>query len=199
MNDKTKAGITAGLILAGAIVIIGVLGAFARGVGCCNCLLPIGGGILAVYFYSKRTMAAVQPGEGAMMGAIAGAVAGVIYLIIGVPLVYFISAGAVQAQFDQLRQQGINIPAGLSILALSIIFGVIGVVVYTILATIGGLIGTSIFKGTPTGTPPTPPPPAGYGPQPPFGGPGYGGPQPPPPPAEPPSEPPMGGGFGTGS
>ena len=198
MNDKTKAAATAGGLLGIVLVLVAAAGALvARGAGCCNCLLPIGGGILAVYLYTKKSPTPVQPGDGALLGAIAGAVGGLIYLFVGVPLVYFVSAAALTAQLDQLRQSGINLPAGLSVLALTVIGGIVGVVVYTIMATIGGLIGAAIFKGPALSGPAAPPPPPAN-----FGGPsptGFGAPppvQPPPPP------PPAGdacGNFGAGS
>ncbi len=194
MNDKMKAAITAGALLGIVIIVVGAVGTLARGVGCCNCLLPIGGGILAVYLYSKKSPPMIQPGDGAVLGAIAGAVAGVIYLIVGVPIVYFMSAAALAMQFEQLRQSGINLPAGLSVLMIAIIGGIVGVFIYTGLAAIGGLIGTTFIKGEQSGGPvaPAPPPP-----------PVFGGPQPPmPPPTQPPPPPGSdfgGGNFGAGS
>lgn len=194
MNDKTKAAVTAGAILGVVITVIGIVGTLARGVGCCNCLLPIGGGILAVYLYSKKAPSTILPGDGAVLGAIAGAVAGLIYLVVGVPLVYVMSAAALTTQFEQLRQAGINLPAGLSVLMIALIGGIVGVFIHTGLAAIGGLIGTTFIKGERAGgpTPPAPPPP-----------PSFGGPQPPPmpPPTQPPPAPPggFGGNFGAGS
>jgi hypothetical protein len=180
MNDKTKAAVMAGLGVGAAIILLSLIGSVIPGVGCCNCLLPIAAGILAVYLYTKNSHATVDPKDGAMLGAIAGAACGLLNLIIGAPLSYFVNSAVMQAQFAQLRDQGINLPASLTGFALVIVFGIIGAVVFTILSTIGGLIGSAIFgKGTGVGgNPNVPPPPPNYGggTQPPAGTPGgYGG------------------------
>ena len=184
MNDKTKAGVIAGAILGVVIIVVALVGSVARGVGCCNCLLPIGGGILAVYLYTKNGLGPIQSGDGAVLGLIAGAVAAVMYLIIGLPLAYFISAAAMAAQFEQLRESGINMPAGMSIGAIIIVGGIVGALIYVGLATVGGLIGASIFGKNRPASPPVPPPP-------PIN---YGGPMTPPPapPVQPPPPPPAG-------
>ena len=181
----------AGLGVGAVIIVLSLIGSVIPGVGCCNCLLPIAAGILAVYLYTKNSPVAVDPKDGAMLGAIAGVACGLLNLIIGTPLSYFVNSAVMEAQFAQLRDQGINLPASLTGLALAIVFGIIGAVIFTILATIGGLIGAAIFgkKGTGVGggggsTMP-PPPPTNYGgggTQPPAGG-TYGG----------------GGTYGTGS
>jgi hypothetical protein len=177
MNEKTRAAVMAGVAIGGATILMALVGSVVRGAGCCNCLLPIAGGVLAVYFYSQKSSAAVDPKDGAMLGAIAGAVGGLLYLVIGIPLAYFISAAAMEAQFAQLRDQGMNLPAALTGFALFFVFGLIGAIIFTILATIGGLIGAAIFgKKGPGGGAVPPPPPVNYGggAQPPASG-GYGG------------------------
>ena len=165
MNDKTKAGVIAGAILGAAIILTALVGSVARGVGCCGCLLPIGGGILAVYLYTKNGLPTpIQSGDGAVLGLIAGVVAAVMYLIIGLPLAYFISAAAMAAQFEQLREQGVNLPASMSVGVLILVSGIIGALVYVGLATVGGLIGAAIFgKNRPPQTNVPPPPPINYG------------------------------------
>lgn len=183
----------AGGILGALIVVTGTITALAPALGilgCCNCLWPIAAGALAVYWYVGKSPTPVQIGEGALLGAVAGAVGGLIYMVVGLPIVYFVGNGV--AMIDaQLRQAGINVPlAGAGLL---VVGGIIGVVCYVILAVIGGLIGVPIFekrKGG-AGAPPPPPPPAyGGGPGTGFGGGpsggGYSGPS-------------AGGGYGGGS
>lgn len=166
----------AGLAIGGLTILLALIGsALGGGAGCCNCLIPIGGGVLAVYLYTKNSSAPITPGDGAKLGAIAGAVGGLLYLIIGVPLSYFVSAAAVEAQLAQLRDRGMNFPEALSGLVLFFVVGLIAAIVYTILATIGGLIGAAIMgKNRPGGAamPPPPPPAGGYGGG--SGGSGYG-------------------------
>lgn len=171
----------AGLGVGAVMILIALIGSVVPFAGCCNCLLPIAAGILAVYLYTKNSPVAVDPKDGAMLGAIAGVAGGLLNLIIGTPLSYFVNSAVMNAQFAQLRDQGVSLPESLTGFALFFVMGIVGAIFFTILATIGGLIGAAIFgkKGTGVGggsTMPPPPPPVNYGggAQPPAGG-GYGG------------------------
>jgi len=169
----------AGLGIGAVIILMGLIGSVIPGVGCCNCLLPIAAGILAVYLYTKNSPVAIDPKDGAMLGAIAGAAGGLLNLIIGTPLSYFVNSAVMTAQFAQLRDQGVSLPESLTGFALFFVMGIVGAIFFVILATIGGLIGAAIFgkKGVGGGSNmPPPPPPSNYGggTQPPAGG-GYAG------------------------
>jgi hypothetical protein len=179
MNDKTKAAVMAGLGVAAVTILLALIGSVVPFAGCCNCLLPIAAGILAVYLYTKNSHATVDPKDGATLGAIAGVAGGLLNLIIGTPLSYFVNSAVMDAQFAQLRDQGVSLPESLTGLALFLVMGVVGAVVFTILSTIGGLIGSAIFgkkgAGGVGGNPNVPPPPPNYGggsTQPPAGTPG---------------------------
>ena len=160
----------AGLGVAAVMIVMGLIGSVVPFAGCCNCLLPIAAGVLAVYLYTKNSPVAVDPASGATLGAIAGVAGGLLNLIIGTPLQYFVNSAMMDAQLSQLRDQGINIPASLAGFALFIVAGIIGAIFFVILAAIGGLIGSAIFgkKGA-GGSAMPPPPPANYG----GGGGGY--------------------------
>jgi len=172
----------AGLGVGALMIVMALIGSVVPFAGCCNCLLPIAAGVLAVYLYTKNSPVAVDPKDGAMLGAIAGIAGGLLNLIIGTPLSYFVNRTVMEAQFAQLREQGVSLPESLSGLALFLVMGVIGAIFFVILAAIGGLIGSAIFgkkgAGSSGGAIP-PPPPANYGggTQPPAGtaGGGYGG------------------------
>jgi hypothetical protein len=160
----------AGLGIAAVMILLGLIGTVVPGVGCCNCLLPIAAGVLAVYLYAKNSSGPLTPADGAKLGAIAGVAGGLLNLIIGTPLSYFVNSAVMEAQFAQLRNQGVNLPASLSGLALFIVAGIIGAILFVILAAIGGLIGAAIFgKNRPGGAMPPPPPAGNYG-----GGSGFG-------------------------
>ncbi len=206
MSNKMRAGLLAGGLLGVVLVLITVVSSLspALGVlGCCACLMPIGAGIFAVNKYVGQSPTPVQIGDGAILGGIAGAVGGLINLVIGAPLSYLINAAAIQAQMEQMKSAGINIPV--TGFALAIVSGSIGVVVYALLSAMGGLIGVAMFEKRKdgAGTPPPPPPPnfggttmgggaaGGYGGQ---AGSSYGGGQ-----AGGGPTPPAGGGFGAGS
>ena len=149
MNDKTKAALIGGA-LAGILSAIPV-------VNYCCCLWAIGGGILAVFMYTKNTRATVTPGDGAMIGAITGGIAALIYLVISLPINILLGAAAISAQ---MAQAGVNLPvSGMALVLVGVLIGAVLVFIFTV---IGGLIGAPIF-GKGTGAPPPPPPPSGFG------------------------------------
>ena len=149
MNDKTKAALIGGA-LAGILSAIPI-------VNYCCCLWAIGGGILAVFMYTKSTRAIVTPGDGAMIGAITGGVAALIYLVISLPINILFGAAAIAAQ---MSQAGVNLPvSGMALVVVGVLIGAVLVFIFTV---IGGLIGAPIF-GKGAGAPPPPPPPSGFG------------------------------------
>lgn len=150
MNDRTKAALIGGALA-------GILSALPVVSSCC-CLWAIGGGILAIFLYTKNTRATLTPGDGATLGAVAGGIAAVAYLIIAVPINLVFGAAMMAAQFEQMQRAGVEIPfSGMAAIVMGVIMGAVGVFVFTV---IGGLIGAAIF-GKGAGTPPPPPPAAG--------------------------------------
>ncbi len=158
MNDRTKAALIGGA-LAGILSGLPIVG------NCC-CLWAIGGGILAMFLYTKNTRAAMTPGDGAMLGAVAGGIAAAIYLIIALPINLLFGGAAIAAQMDQMARAGIEVPSALSGVALIIVGSLIGAVGVFLFTVVGGLIGAPLFgKGAGPAAPPPPPPPS-------YGGPG---------------------------
>jgi hypothetical protein len=155
MNNKLKPALIAGgalgvvLVITVVLSVVPILG-LAR---CCNCLWPIVAGALATMLCVKSSPTPVSIGDGAIVGAITGAIGGLIYLVIGMPI-YFV-LGGVAAMSMQIRQISPNFP--LTGVVLLLIGGVIGFVIYLVLATIGGLIGVPIFEKRKNGTAPPPP------------------------------------------
>ncbi len=157
MTNKLKPALIGGGAL-GILLVFTILIAaipFLRFAGCCNCLWPIAGGLLATMLYVKSSPAPATILDGAIVGALAGAIGGVIYLIIGLPISFFVNG--VEAMDAQVRQISPDFP--LTGVILLVIGGIVGFVIFVVLATIGGLIGVPIFekrKGDVT-PPPTPP------------------------------------------
>lgn len=158
MNNKLKPALLAGGALGLLLVATVTIGAFVPLVGCCNCLWPIAAGLLATMLYVKNSPAPAKPSDGAILGAIAGAMGGLIYLIVALPISYFITG--VEGIDMQVRQISPDFPIGGLILLL--ISGVVGFVVFIILSTLGGLLGVPIFEKRKNGAVP-PPPPQNYG------------------------------------
>lgn len=103
--------------------------------------------------YVKGSPTPVSVGDGAIVGAMTGAIGGAIYLVIGMPI-YFV-LGGVAAMSMQIRQISPDFP--LSGAVLLIIGGIIGFIIYLVLATVGGLIGVPIFEKRKNGSAPPPP------------------------------------------
>ena len=150
MTNKLKPVLLGGL----AIGILSVLPVVSQ-VNIVCCAWAIGGGILAVYLYLKtNTAAPLQMGEGIMLGALAGLVGGVIYASIYIPLLLFTS---LSRQYEQImRQFGVaEINRGFYV------FGaLITLVMYTLMAGVGGALGVKLFekRNTAITLPPVPPP-----------------------------------------
>jgi hypothetical protein len=145
MSSKLKAALLGGLV-------VGLLSAIPI-INYCCCIWGIGGGALAALIYIKDSPIPVRPGEGALVGALAGVVGGIIYLVIGVPIAYFM-AGAQNLE-AQLAQQGITVPFSGALLI--ILGGIIGAIVLVALAVAGGVIGIAIFEKRKDIAPPPPP------------------------------------------
>lgn len=154
--NKLKPALLGGLI-AGVLSSIPLL-------NYCCCIWTIGGGVLAGYLYIKASPVPVKVGEGAVVGILTGIIGAVLYFVIGVPIAYFISGANLE---QTLKGTGIQLPAGLSGIAIFVVSGLIGGVALFVLAIIGGLISVPIFEKRKDGPPP-PPPPQDF-----AGGPGY--------------------------
>ena len=118
----------------------------------CCCIWAIGGGALACMLYMKESPTPVGPGEGAMLGALAGVVGAVLYLVVGVPIAYFLSAAQMEEAF---RQANIQIPITGPLLF--IVSGLIGGLILLVLSIIGGVIAVPIFEKRKAAPPPPPP------------------------------------------
>ena len=163
MNNKLKPAIIGGVVL-------GLLSAipFVNWVNICCCLWAILGGMLAAKMYVSSSPTPANTGDGAIVGAMAGAVGAVISIVIGIPL-SILTSGLVQgimisfvegmnpSQAEMMRRQ---MEAG-STVAGAIVNGIILAVLLIVFATIGGLIGISVFEKRKGGA--VPPPPQNYG------------------------------------
>lgn len=177
MNKSMRPAIIGGVVL-------GLLSAipFVNFVNLCCCAWAILGGLLAANLYIKESPVPVTPGEGAKIGAIAGVIGAVIYLVIGVPIGVLageaIGAAIISIfgsflppeQTEQLRDQFAMAKAAqggfAAQLAGAFVQGIIGAILLTIFATVGGLLGVQLLekrKGGPAGAPPPPPPPPTFG------------------------------------
>jgi len=161
MASKLKPGMIVGAalgILLALTVLLNVV-THVPFVGCCNCLWPIIGGLLATLWYIKGSPVPVKAADGAIVGLITGLVSGLIYLVLAIPIQYFIGGGVALME-AQVHQISPDFP--LSGLVLLIIVCIIGVIIFGVLSIIGGLIAVPIFEKR-KGNGSTSPPPQGFG------------------------------------
>lgn len=154
MTDKLVPALIGGVIL-------GILSSIPF-VNYCCCIWAIGGGLLAVMMYVKKSPSSMSMGEGAMLGAMTGVIGGVIYFVLANIIALIVGTAAMDAA---LKQTGVNIP--LSGVALILLITFLTALFLVVLSTVGGLIAIPIFEKRKVGDAP-PPPPA-------FGGQGGGG------------------------
>jgi len=144
--NKLKPALLGGLI-------VGILSAIPFLNYCC-CIWAIGGGVLAGFLYIKSSPVPVKVGEGAVVGVLTGIVGAILYFCISVPIGYFLSSDQLEAT---LKSAGVQLPEGVSGLALFVLGGLFGGVCLLVLAVIGGLISVPIFEKRKDGPPPPPP------------------------------------------
>ena len=151
-NPKFKSALMGGGVfgLVAALPYIGMLNTIC-------CALYIGGGVLAVYFYSKeQTSFQKAPyGDGAVVGVLAGVIGGIVTTFVGAIVMALGLApdfSDAAEGFAQLDQMGIEIPSFLRDMATgevsAAILGtelVVNVILFGIFATVGGLVGVAIF------------------------------------------------------
>lgn len=179
--SKSKAALLGGV----ALFLLGLLTSLLTRVlpmgaaniaGCCSCLWPVAGGLLAVYLYLKRpasgdALSNLPPpmlaGEGAVLGGLAGIIGGLINFLVFFGA-YVLQPERVQVLFGQLEdafvQAGVRAPTGLFGWPIIVLIGLVGLVLNTILAAVGGTIGVSLFEKRKDGdaAPPAPPPPPDF-------------------------------------
>ncbi|MDA2923877.1 hypothetical protein MYX65_04335 [Acidobacteria bacterium AH-259-L09] len=140
---------------------------------CACCMLIIGGGVLASYFYMRDYPSHLQPvnfGDGALVGLFSGALGSAVYGMVSIPLGFIKSQlGMDLDEFEQIKEalNDPNIPEGLREILLELFTGggfsiamiffelVSFLVMAAVFATIGGILGVALFrKRTPPVTPP---------------------------------------------
>jgi hypothetical protein len=137
---------------------------------CACCLWVILGGMLATYLLQQAQAAPVEGVDGAVAGLLAGLVGAVVGSLLSIPIQMLMGS----MQGDLLRrildQGGGDMPAEMRDTLQSLtrggmggalmLFGfLVGLVVNAIFGTIGGLLGTVLFKPV---VPPPPPPVPGF-------------------------------------
>jgi len=169
-------------------VLVGVLSSvpFVGTLNCFCCAWVIAGGMLSAYLLVKESPFAVTLGRGVALGLLTGAIGAVVDTLFSIPIQMLLSRAGINV-LDQLRTAADQLPSlppevremfrsipagglGLSLMLL-IAAGLLKLVIYSLVAMIGGALGVALFEkrrpGEPSATPtayPPPPPQALSGP-----------------------------------
>ena len=134
---------------------------------CACCMWVVLGGVVAAYVLQQNQSAPITAGDGALVGLLAGLIGAVVDSIINIPIAYFAApfqrqileriidmSGNMPPEFrDALSRYGSG-GAPMALVVATKIFGLMFLMsIGAIFSTIGGLLGTAIFKKqTPPGT-----------------------------------------------
>ncbi len=147
-------------------VFIGVLSALpVIGIANCCCLWVIGGGALAAYLVQQNQPTAITIADGAVVGLLAGLVGGIIWSLLSIPLEMAMrqftapfvermvrSNGDMPPQMQQFFESMTR--GGAASVLVHVIRICVFVLVSTVFAMLGGILGAAIFK---KGKPPSEP------------------------------------------
>jgi hypothetical protein len=164
-------------------VLLGVLSALplVNLVNCLCCAWVIAGGVLAAYLYVKGSPFPVTLGSGLVLGLLAGAIGAIVDTVLSIPLnVVMTNVGmGLSEQTRDMVDMFPNLPpetrdAVLDMLSAGpgtglfflLMAGVFKLVVYALIAMLGGALGVALFEKRKTGTQPVVAPPV-YPPPPP--------------------------------
>jgi len=157
-----------GGVLLGVLSVLPVISAF----NCLCCAWVIVGGVLAAHLYVKSAPAVVTLGQGVGLGLLTGVIGAIVDTLFSIPLHFLLSRIGMgfMEQFGQIFEQVQNLPpetreamraivasggsAGTLFILLS---GLIKVVIYGLVAMLGGAIGVAIFEKRKIGAADLPP------------------------------------------
>ena len=140
-----------------AIGVLSALPVISAG-NCICCMWVVGGGVLAVYLMQQNHPYPVTSADGALVGLMAGAIGGVIAALLSIPLM--MAMGPYQQQIiirileypdipeqtrDIIRTYGSGGAFG-GVIALKVLFGLVGACIDAIFGLLGGLLGVALFK-----------------------------------------------------
>ena len=152
MSITTSSRFVQPALIGGAVVgVLSALPLISAGNLCC-CLWVISGGVVAAYVLQLNQTTPITPGDGALAGLFAGLVGAAIYLVLSIPI-SMLMAPMERAIMNRVIESGDVPPEFREFLtgyrggAFRLLTGFISMLVAgAIFSTLGGLLGTAIFK-----------------------------------------------------
>jgi hypothetical protein len=135
----------------------------------CCCMWVVSGGLVAAYALQQNQVAPINPADGALVGLLAGLVGAVVHLALSIPIDIVMApleramlqrlggvAGGMPPEMrdmiDRFSSQSPQMQMGLLVVRRVVVF-VLMLVVGSIFATLGGLLGSVLFvRKRPPGT-----------------------------------------------
>ena len=146
-------------VIVGALVMgtLSALPIIALGNGCC-CLWVMSGGFVAAYLAQQNQAAPITPADGALTGLLAGIAGAFVYVVISVPIE--IALGPMQREIIRRLVENMGGAEGFrnyaeqaDVVAGPVVRAILGfltmLVAGAVFSTIGGLVGSLIFRKTP--------------------------------------------------
>ena len=152
MSITTSSRFVQPALIGGAVVgVLSALPLISAGNLCC-CLWVISGGVVAAYVLQLNQTTPITSGDGALAGLFAGLVGAAIYLVLSIPI-SMLMAPMERAIMNRVIESGDVPPEFREFLtgyrggAFRLLTGFISMLVAgAIFSTLGGLLGTAIFK-----------------------------------------------------
>jgi hypothetical protein len=118
----------------------------------CCCLWVVGGGLVAAYLLQQNQSTPLTPRDGAVVGLMAGVCGAIITVALSIPITLFI--GPLERQVIERLAESTGVDIGeywgdTMRPAMFVALGCIMLLVGSVFSTIGGLIGSAIFRQPP--------------------------------------------------
>jgi hypothetical protein len=146
-TDKNRPALVGGLVIG----VLSALPIISAGNVCC-CLWVIGGGLVASYLLQQNQSAPLTAGDGAMVGLLAGVYGAIITTLLSIPITLII--GPLERQVIERLAESTGVSVGeywsdTTSPAMFVVLGFVMLLVGSVFSTIGGLIGSAIFRKPP--------------------------------------------------
>ena len=153
MSTTTRSDFTQPALIGGAVLgALSALPIISVGNLCC-CVWVVGGGVVAAYVLQQNRATAITPGDGALAGFLAGVAGALVYLLLSIPIT-IVLAPFERAMMERIVENAAGMPPEFreyvgtylgSAIQVAVGFGFM-LVVGSMFATIGGVIGAMLFK-----------------------------------------------------